>query len=118
MAIQMLQFRFYSIKTTGFKNLVSTELNSFKDNSLSIFHACGKFLYNKREPIQEGMKPRFKYKHQNILDSTLLEPHVLTFYLHQNMLDHFDDIEDVSNCLQVYSEMDFCMKEMSFATNS
>lgn len=56
--------------------------------------------------IKNGEKPRFYENHQKIIDSTLLEPQQLALYLHENMLTHFNDIEDVANCLEVYSEVD------------
>ena len=57
-------------------------------------------------------KPKFYEKHKNIMDQTLLEPHILTFYLHENMLNHFTNISDISNCLEVYSEMDFGLSSL------
>ncbi len=63
-----------------------------------------------KKPIK---KPKFYENHENILDQTLLEPHNLTLYLHENMLFHFDNIEDVANCLEVYSEMDSSLTKIN-----
>ena len=51
-------------------------------------------------------KPKFYEKHAEILSNTLLEDHVLSLYLHENMLNHYQDIFDVSNCFDIYSELD------------
>lgn len=99
------------------------DLDAMKDNNITIFHAIGKFLYNKRiDPKTKearqmtsdelldrgprGKKPKFYEKHAEILANTLLEDHVLSLYLHENMLNHYNEIDDVSACLDIYSELD------------
>lgn len=44
-------------------------------------------------------KPKFYENHAEILQNTLLEDHVLSLYLHENMLNHYQDIDDVCNCM-------------------
>ena len=79
----------------------------------------GKFLYNKRldpkthEPRQMTLKelshkqkPRFYEKHSELIGQSLLEPSVISLYLHENMLNFFNDVEDIANCWSIYSELD------------
>jgi len=67
-----------------------------------MFHALGKFLYNKRwdNSIKEGRqmtykeltnprlksKPKFYENHKKLLDQSHLEPKTMSMYLHENML--------------------------------
>lgn len=50
-------------------------------------------------------KPKFYENHAEVLNKTLLEDHVLSMYLHENSLNYYQDIEDVANCFDVYSEL-------------
>ena len=59
-----------------------------------------------QELLGRRRKPRFYENHADVLANTLLEDHVLSLYLYENMLNHFQDIDDVSNSLDVYSELD------------
>ena len=47
------------------------------------------------ELLERKKKPKFYEKHAEILANTLLEDHVLSLYLHENMLNHYQDIDDV-----------------------
>ena len=58
------------------------------------------------ELLGRRKKPKFYENHAEILANTLLEDHVLSLYLHENMLNHYQEIEDVSDCLNIYSELD------------
>lgn len=87
-----------------------------KDNPYSIFHALGKFLYNKRinpstgnveqmpsSEMKKEKKPKLYFKHKDILNQIQLEKPSFSLYLHENMLDFYNDIGDVANCLDIYS---------------
>ena len=91
-----------------------------KDNNIFIFRAVGKFLYNKRidpkgkdprtmdykELKSYKSKPKFYENHEQIIKSTLMEPNQMSLYLNENMLSHYNDIEDVANVLDVYSSVE------------
>ena len=89
---------------------------------MNIFHALGKFLYNKRwdNKLKEGRqmtfkeqtssslksRPRFYCSHSEILRQTLLEDSVLSLYLHENMLSFYGDVQDCANLFDIYSSLD------------
>lgn len=91
-----------------------------KDLQLSIFHALGKFLYNKRvnpktKKIEQlpykmmkdaNCRPALYFKPQEVLDQSMLEPSLFTLYLHQNMPQFFGDIEDMADELELMSQQD------------
>lgn len=55
----------------------------------------------KKEP-----RPKLYFSHQEVLDTTLLEPSTMTLYLHQNMPTFFGDITDLADCLETFSHQD------------
>jgi hypothetical protein len=89
---------------------------------MNIFHALGKFLYNKRwdSKLKEGRqmtfkeqtskslkaRPKFYCSHSEILRQTLLEDSVLSLYLHENMLSFYGSVEDCANLFEIYSCLD------------
>ena len=91
-----------------------------KDLQLSIFHALGKFLYNKRVHPKTGKveqlpykmmvnpntRPAKYFKPQEVLDQSMLEPSYFTLYLHQNMPQFFGDIGDLADALDTMSHQD------------
>jgi hypothetical protein len=104
------------------------EIDNSRDNSLSIFHVLGKFLYNKRleSKAKEGRQmsykemchckkwPRFYENHAKLLQQSLLEPTSISLYLHENMLNFFDDVEDIANCWDVYSSLDGAKAKLEY----
>ena len=105
---------------------------SSKDFGLSIFHALGKFLYNKRIDPSNGKarmmnskemkakpKPRSYINHQKILNQVETENHVFSLFLEENMYDFYEDIEDMAKVLDVYSDNDSIstVKDYSFANS-
>ena len=88
-----------------------------KDLQLSIFHALGKFLYNKRihpktketkqlpyKMMQDSnARPALYFKPQDVLDQSMLEPSLFTLYLHQNMPQFYGDVEDMADALEMMS---------------
>jgi hypothetical protein len=94
-------------------------IGTSKDFGLLIFHALGKFLYNKRidirtqeavymtaDQLQSIPKPKFYWNHQEILNKVDTESHTLSLFLEENMYDFFKDIEDMAKVLDVYSGND------------
>ncbi|NXS57544.1 RAD17 protein, partial [Brachypteracias leptosomus] len=76
-----------------------------KDASIFLFHALGKIIYCKREPVSEFPQlPAHLSEHRR--DTLLLQPEdivekshmsgsMFNLYLHQNYIDFFSDIDDV-----------------------
>ncbi|CDW87611.1 cell cycle checkpoint protein rad17-like [Stylonychia lemnae] len=105
-----------SQKTTSAKE----QKESFaKDNPYSIFHGLGKFLYNKRinpetqkieqlspSKMMRKNKPKLYFSHKDILNQIQLEPNSFCLYLHQNMLEFFNSVEDIANALDIFSLTD------------
>lgn len=90
-----------------------------KDFCLKIFHAAGKFLYNKRvdpltnkarimtsKELMSNPKPISYINHEDILNEVNTESNFFTLLLKENMYDLFEDIEDISKVLEVYSDND------------
>ena len=48
-------------------------------------------------------KPRFYENHAKLLQQSMLEPQAISLYLHENMLNFYDSVEDIANCWDVYS---------------
>ena len=44
----------------------------------------------------------------------MLEPQAISLYLHENMLQHFDDVDDIANCFEVYSELDGAISNLDY----
>lgn len=51
-------------------------------------------------------KPRFYDNHSKLLRQSMLEPQAISLYLHENMLNFFDNVEDIANCWETYSDLD------------
>ena len=60
-------------------------------------------------------RPKLYFKHQDILDSTLLEPSTMSMYLHQNMPNFFGDIGDLADCLETYSLQDSVLANTEYS---
>ena len=59
-------------------------------------------------------KPVFYENHAHILNQTLLENSVMSQYLNENMLQFFNDIGDIADCMDVYSEMDGNLSKIEY----
>lgn len=114
-------------KKTSKPNNQSSHING-RDQSISMFHAFGRFLYNKRihpkykRPEQlpyDIMKknPKYYYKHIDILEQAPCEKSSVSLYLHQNMLNFFNDIGEVADCLEVYSDCDNAQSQLTYSFN-
>jgi len=86
-----------------------------KDFGLSIFHALGKFLYNKRidpntkearimtsQELSVVPKPKSYIHHEHILNQVQTENNTFSLFLQENMYSFFNDIDDVVKVLDVY----------------
>lgn len=60
-------------------------------------------------------KPKLYFKHKDILDQTQIESPNLALYMHENMLDFYSEIEDVANCVEVYSLTDYLESSVPFS---
>ena len=60
-------------------------------------------------------KPELYFKHKDILNQTQLDKGSFSLYLHENMLDFFTDIEEIANCLEIYSLTDACEAQISYS---
>ena len=103
-----------------------------KDFGLSIFHAMGKILYNKRiDPVtgkehkpsffspdimkDPEQRPPFYANHAHLLSEVRIDPPTFSLFLHENMPGFFSDIEDMANVMDVYSQMDAIGGEMTYS---
>ena len=100
-----------------------------KDLQISIFHALGKFLYNKRIHPQtkeikqlpykmmqkEDKRPALYYSPADVLQQSQLEPSLFTLYLHQNMPGFFGDIADMADSLDMMSQQDSVVSQLSYS---
>ncbi|NXP43556.1 RAD17 protein, partial [Heliornis fulica] len=90
-----------------------------KDASIFLFHALGKILYCKREPVSESEFPQLLPAHLSEYhrDTLLIQPEVIVekshmsgslfnLYLHQNYVDFFSDIDDVVRASEYLSSAD------------
>lgn len=91
-------------------------VSSEKDEMLLIFHALGKFLYNKRNLYSgldsdgkvkqipwvqmQGIKPRLYFHPESVLRSVESDLGVFNMMLYENYLDFFGEIEDVVEGLE------------------
>lgn len=123
---------FFTQEVEGPKSKIQEkkELKLNKDYGLSIFHALGKFLYNKRidprtkkerimtsKELLATPKPKSYINHEEVLNKVQTENHIFSLYLQENTYDMFNDIEDLSKVLQVYSQNDMIstVQDYSFA---
>lgn len=105
-------------------------MDTSKDFSLSIFHALGKFLYNKRinpktgKPEQMDPKymknpskrPKLYFDIQEVIfQQSMLEPNTFTLYLHQNLPGFFGDICDLADCLETFSHQDNVESQLTYS---
>ncbi|NXH21712.1 RAD17 protein, partial [Bucco capensis] len=89
-----------------------------KDASIFLFHALGKILYCKREPLSESEFPQLPaHLSEHHRDTLLIQPEdivekshmsggVFNLYLHQNYVDFFSDIDDVVRASEYLSTAD------------
>lgn len=91
-------------------------VSSEKDEMLLIFHALGKFLYNKRNihsgfdsagkvkqipwEQMQGIKPGLYFNPESVLRSVESDLGVFNMMLYENYLDFFGEIEDVVEGLE------------------
>ncbi|NWS75592.1 RAD17 protein, partial [Crotophaga sulcirostris] len=92
-----------------------------KDASLFLFHALGKIIYCKREPVSESEFPQLPahlsaYRRdilliqpEDIVEKSHMSGSMFNLYLHQNYVDFFSDIDDVVRASEYMSTADvFC----------
>jgi hypothetical protein len=89
-----------------------------KDNTMSIFHGLGKFLYNKRMKkgaklpekctsrelcVPANLRPKGYFSPSQIINTTNIEPLSFSLYLNENMPDFYGDINDYCETAEFHS---------------
>ncbi|OXB62464.1 hypothetical protein ASZ78_014458 [Callipepla squamata] len=89
-----------------------------KDASIFLFHALGKIIYCKREPLPESEFPQLpSHLSEHRRDALLIHPEdivekshmsgsMFNLYLHQNYVEFFTDIDDVVRASEYLSTAD------------
>ncbi|KFO75710.1 Cell cycle checkpoint protein RAD17, partial [Cuculus canorus] len=89
-----------------------------KDASIFLFHALGKIIYCKREPVSESEFPPLPahlsaYRRdtlliqpEDIVEKSHMSGSMFNLYLHQNYVDFFSDIDDVVRASEYLSTAD------------
>ncbi|XP_032625434.1 cell cycle checkpoint protein RAD17 isoform X4 [Chelonoidis abingdonii] len=103
------------------KTLENQEIQAIggKDASIFLFHALGKILYCKREPLSDSEFPRLpsrlsEYERdillvhpEDIVEKSHMPGDLFNLYLHQNYVDFFTDIDDLVRASEYLSTADF-----------
>ncbi|NXI92654.1 RAD17 protein, partial [Psophia crepitans] len=97
-----------------------------KDASIFLFHALGKIIYCKREPVSESELPQLLPPHlseyrrdtlliqpEDIVEKSHMSGSVFNLYLHQNYVDFFSDIDDVVRASEYLSSADVLCSDWS-----
>ncbi|NXY42527.1 RAD17 protein, partial [Ceuthmochares aereus] len=92
-----------------------------KDASIFLFHALGKIIYCKREPVSESEFPQLPahlsayhrdtllIQPEDVVEKSHVSGGMFNLYLHQNYVDFFSDIDDVVRASEYLSTADvFC----------
>ncbi|XP_061225259.1 cell cycle checkpoint protein RAD17 isoform X1 [Neopsephotus bourkii] len=89
-----------------------------KDASIFLFHALGKIIYCKRDPVSESEFPQLpahlsEYRRdtlliqpEDIVEKSHMSGSMFNLYLHQNYVDFFSDIDDVVRASEYLSTAD------------
>ncbi|XP_049651143.1 cell cycle checkpoint protein RAD17 isoform X5 [Accipiter gentilis] len=89
-----------------------------KDASIFLFHALGKIIYCKREPVSESEFPQLPaHLSEHHRDTLLIQPEdvvekshmsgsMFNLYLHQNYVDFFSGIDEVVRASEYFSTAD------------
>ncbi|NXY78779.1 RAD17 protein, partial [Glareola pratincola] len=89
-----------------------------KDASIFLFHALGKIIYCKREPVSESEFPQLPthlseyhrdtllIQPEDIVEKSHMSGSMFNLYLHQNYVDFFSDIDDVVRASEYLSTAD------------
>ena len=117
-AINALQFGCLNSKSFDTKRTKNTNA---RDANLDLFHAMGKVLYCKRHPNDEkGLiggkhlsksRKSLQFDPQEVLDKSPMSTESFVCFLHQNYLDFFSDIQQVSDAIDYLSVSDLFFTE-------
>ncbi|NXU57592.1 RAD17 protein, partial [Turnix velox] len=89
-----------------------------KDVSIFLFHALGKILYCKREPVSESESPPLPahlsahrrdtllIQPEDIVEKSHMSGSMFNLYLHQNYVDFFCDMDDIVRASEYLSTAD------------
>lgn len=113
--------------SSGKNENADSNLTTNKDYGLSIFHALGKFLYNKRidprtkEPrvmksteLSVVPKPESYINHAQIMSQVQTESKTFSLFLQENMYSFFNDVDDIAKALEVYSTNDAILGRVDY----
>ncbi len=65
--------------------------------------------------MSRDRKPELYFRHKDIINQIQLDKPSFSLYLHENMLDFFTDIGDIADCLEIYSNSDFCERMITYS---
>ncbi|XP_039401058.1 cell cycle checkpoint protein RAD17 isoform X2 [Mauremys reevesii] len=113
------------------KTLENQEIQAIggKDASIFLFHALGKILYCKREPLSDSEFPRLpshlsEYERdtllvqpEDIVEKSHMPGDLFNLYLHQNYVDFFTDIDDLVRASEYLSAADFLCSNWNYQEN-
>ncbi|XP_032625432.1 cell cycle checkpoint protein RAD17 isoform X2 [Chelonoidis abingdonii] len=113
------------------KTLENQEIQAIggKDASIFLFHALGKILYCKREPLSDSEFPRLpsrlsEYERdillvhpEDIVEKSHMPGDLFNLYLHQNYVDFFTDIDDLVRASEYLSTADFLCSNWNYQEN-
>ncbi|OXB82644.1 UNVERIFIED_CONTAM: hypothetical protein H355_003939 [Colinus virginianus] len=100
-----------------------------KDASIFLFHALGKIIYCKREPLSESEFPQLpSHLSEHRRDALLIHPEdivekshmsgsMFNLYLHQNYVEFFTDIDDVVRASEYLSTADVLCGNWNYQEN-
>jgi hypothetical protein len=91
-----------------------------RDSSLSLFHALGKVLYNKRledkhsAPRSEFHRPPLSFDPENVLKQVQSTPADFNMFLHENYLSFFHSLDECASALQYLSDADLIDSQLQY----
>ena len=90
-----------------------TNLN--KIVSIGVNPKSGKIEQLPYEVMKKDRKPELYFKHKDIINQIQIDKPSFSLYLHENMLDFFTDINDIADCLDIYSNSDSCESRVTYS---
>lgn len=110
-AINSLQFFSVGSRKTR-KSRKQSESN--RDPTLSLFHAVGKIMYNKRLEPPKGHvgKPPLEFSPEDVINNVHLDASTFVSFLHENYLSFFTDVDDIAHAADYLCESDSMLQFM------
>eukprot|EP01113_Clastostelium_recurvatum_P045965 TRINITY_DN7983_c0_g1_i3.p1 TRINITY_DN7983_c0_g1~~TRINITY_DN7983_c0_g1_i3.p1 ORF type:complete len:1159 (+),score=309.14 TRINITY_DN7983_c0_g1_i3:127-3477(+) len=100
-------------------------LSGSRDLSISVFHALGKVLHNKRNPDTSAPNTPLPWYHrapsqyipERILEQVHFDPARFSAFIHENVLDFVQDFDEIVPCTYYLSESDLYSGTMELNTS-